>query len=217
MKLRTTLIAAGTTALVLAPAAAAHVTVHPDAVSADSFQRFSIQVPVERDVPTTKLKVQLPEGLVFVSFEPKPGWKRTVTMAKLATPVTMEGETITERVASVEWSGGEIMPGEFDEFIMSAHVPNEPGKELVFPANQTYSNGEVVRWIGAPDADEPAPRVTLEAASGGNETAATPVAATSDDNSDSNDNLAIGLAIAGIVLSLIAIASVFFWRRPRPA
>ena len=46
-------------------------------------------------------------------------------------------------------------------------MPNEPGKALTFKALQTYSNGEVVRWIGPPDADEPAPQVTLTASRGG--------------------------------------------------
>jgi hypothetical protein len=32
-----------------------------------------------------------------------------------------------------------------------------------FPAFQTYRRGERVAWTGAPDADEPAPRVTLTA------------------------------------------------------
>ena len=43
-------------------------------------------------------------------------------------------------------------------------MPNEPGKALTFKALQTYTGGEVVRWIGPPDADEPAPQVTLAAA-----------------------------------------------------
>jgi hypothetical protein len=35
------------------------------------------------------------------------------------------------------------------------------GTQLVFRAFQTYQRGERVAWTGAPDADEPAPRVTL--------------------------------------------------------
>ena len=35
---------------------------------------------------------------------------------------------------------------------------------MSFPALQTYTGGEVVRWIGAPGSDHPAPQVTLEAA-----------------------------------------------------
>ena len=42
-------------------------------------------------------------------------------------------------------------------------MPNQAGKALTFKALQTYSSGEVVRWIGPPDAEEPAPQVTLTA------------------------------------------------------
>ena len=62
-----------------------------------------------------------------MGFQPKPGWTRT-----------QSGRVVT-------WSGGEIGPGEFDEFGMSIHVPANPGTELVFPATQTYANGKVVR------------------------------------------------------------------------
>ncbi len=111
-------------ALVGVPAASAHVTVNPNEVPADSFSRFAIRVPTERpNASTTKIVVQLPKGLFFVSFQPKPGWKRTVTMEKLNPPVELFGEKQTERVATVTWEGGKIAPGEFDEFGLSAKVP----------------------------------------------------------------------------------------------
>jgi uncharacterized protein YcnI len=204
--LRRTIVPIVGAAMILAPAAAAHVTVNPDAVAADSFARFDIRVPNEREnASTTKLAVKLPKGLVEVSFQPKPGWKRSVTMEKLDTPVTLEGETITEQVGTVTWQGGMIAPGEFDEFGLSAKVPNEPGAKLTFPAVQTYSNGEVVRWIGSPDADEPAPQVTLQAA---------PAAETTSDGSDDRRaNLALGFGIAGLAVALVALAVTFLRRR----
>jgi periplasmic copper chaperone A len=215
MRLRTALIAAATAALVLAPAVAAHVTLYPDKVPADSFQRFSFQVPVELDSPTTKLKVQLPVGLTSVAVEPKPGWTWKTTMEKLAKPVTIEGETITERVATIEWSGGSIKPGEFDEFVISAHVPGTPGKTLTMPAVQTYANGKVVHWIGALTADEPAPHVTLEPAE--SETSATTTttasSATSDDDGDDHDGLALGFGIAGLAAGLLALGLTLARRR----
>jgi uncharacterized protein YcnI len=214
MKLRTSLIAAATAALVVAPAAAAHVEIQPDKVPADSDARLAIQVPTELEVPTVKVKLQLPLGLVEVNFVPKPGWTRKVTMQKLAKPITIEGEKITERVATVEWSGGKIEPGEFDEFVMSAHVPNTPGEELTFPALQTYANGKVVRWIEAPSGEFPAPRVTLEAAEGGTSTtASTTTTSTSSDNGDEHDELAIGLATAGLAAGLLALGLTLVRRR----
>ncbi len=208
-------------ALVAAPMAAAHVTLNPSEAPADSFSRFAVRVPTERDNPTVKITLQIPDGLTFVGFQPKPGWKRTVTMVKLPAPVTVEGEQVTERIGSVTWSGGKIGPGEFDEFGMSAHVPNEPGTELVFPAIQTYSNGEVVRWIGAADGDDPAPRVTLEAAQAEHGAPAATTASseteteTDESGEDSEDraNLALGLGAAGLVAGLAGLVMGFRRRR----
>ena len=200
-------------ALILAPAGGAHITVNPSSVPADSFARFAIRVPNELgDASTTKLSVRLPDGLVFVSFEPKPGWTRTVTMRKLAEPVTVEGEQVTEQIGTVTWQGGKIGPGEFDEFGLSARVPAGAGTTLSFPAVQTYSNGEVVRWIGPESADEPAPQLTLEAA----EPAAAAATSTDEGGSDSTRaNLALGFGIAGLVVGLAALALTVLRRQKR--
>ena len=50
------------------------------------------------------------------------------------------------------------------EFPISMRMPDEAvGDELVFGAIQTYRGGEKVRWTGGPDAELPAPRVSLVA------------------------------------------------------
>jgi hypothetical protein len=127
-------------------------------------------------------------------------------MQELNPPATVFGEQVTKRVATVTWEGGKIAPGEFDEFGMSAKVPDAAGQMLAFPAVQTYSSGEVVRWIGPPDADEPALRVTLgpkeeEGAPATPTSQSGTVAAAGDDTEAADDdegktNLALGLAAA---------------------
>ena len=212
-------------ALVAVPAAAAHVTVNPDEAPAESFMRFAIRVPTERpNASTTKITMQLPEGLFFVSFQPKAGWKRTVKMEKLDEPVEIFGNKFTERVATVTWTGGKIAVGEFDEFGMSARMPETAGAELVFPAVQTYSNGEVVRWIGPADADQPAPRVTLAPAEEEGDdadaaetttTAAEEAAAADggDGDGEGRATLALVLSIVGLLAALTALALAVM--RPR--
>ena len=196
MKLPIGLIAAGIAALAAATAASAHMTMNPEKAPADSFSRFALRVPTEEDVPTVKVSIQLPAGLDEVSFQPKPGWKRT-----------QSGRVVT-------WSGGPIGPGEFDEFGLSMHLPNTPGKVLVFPATQTYANGKVVHWIGALTSDEPAPHVTLEAAKGeASTTTPTASSATRDDEGDDHDGLALGFGIAGLAVGLLALALALARRR----
>jgi uncharacterized protein YcnI len=155
--MRKTVISAATAAAILLVAGpvAAHVTVQPTEAVAGSFARFVVRVPNERDdASTTRIEVRFPP-LAFVSFQDVPGWERTVEMQTLDEPLEVFGEQITETVGTVTWSGGEIEPGEFQEFGFSARMPEEQAT-LEFPANQTYDSGEVVRWIGPPDSEEPA-------------------------------------------------------------
>ena len=196
MRLMKTLVLAAGASLILAAAASAHVTLNPGNAPADSFSRFALRVPTEEDVATVKVSVQLPAELEEVGFQPKPGWTRT-----------QNGRVVT-------WSGGQIGVGEFDEFGLSVHVPNTPGQTLTFPATQTYANGKVVRWIGAPTADEPAPSLTIEAAESETPTATAATETTaSEDDDDSSDTLALGFGIAGLATGLVALGLIFFRKR----
>ena len=146
--------------VVLTQVAQAHVTVQPNEAPAGAFFRFVIRVPNERDVPTTKIRVEFPENLIFANFQPKPGWERKVEMKKLDEPIEAFGSQVDEVVGSVTYSGGSIGAGEFDEFGFSVRIPEEEG-ELEFRAFQTYEGGEVVEWTGAEDSESPAARVTV--------------------------------------------------------
>ena len=210
---------AATGALVLPTAASAHVTLQPSSVAAGGFTRLDVRVPNERDdSATTKVDVQLPAGFAFVSYEPRPGWKVTVRREKLDEPIkTDEGFEIDEAVSRITWTAdgtrGAIGPGEFVDFGLSLRMPEgKAGEKLAFKALQTYDDGEVVRWIGPEDADEPAPVVTLtEPASGGghgapgSDTAATsapaaPAAAEDDGGTD-------GLTIAALIVGALGLAA----------
>jgi uncharacterized protein len=125
-------------------------------------------VPNERPkASTTRIDMQLPAGFLFLSYQPTPGWATRMLYRKLAKPVTVFGEKFTQEADRVVWTsrGGRIRPGEFMEFPLSVAMPNgKKGTLLTFKAVQTYSNGEIVRWIGSPDADAPAPQVMLAGA-----------------------------------------------------
>jgi uncharacterized protein YcnI len=153
--------AAASLSLLVSAPAMAHVTVQPNEAQTSSFSRFVVRVPNERDdAATTKIQVKFPADLGFVGFQPKAGWTRDVKMRTLDKPIEMFGEKIDEVIDTVTWTGGKIAPGEFDEFGFSAALPSDVGS-LQFPAIQTYSSGEKVRWIGPEDAEEPAAHVSL--------------------------------------------------------
>jgi uncharacterized protein len=213
--------------LILVGPAAAHVTLQPEEAPAGGFTRLDVRVPNERDnAGTTKVEVQFPPGFVFVSTQPVPGWTATVKKRKLDQPVEAEGEQITEEVDTVTWTGdgqtGIVKPGEFQDFGLSVGVPDKPGTKLTFKALQTYDNGEVVRWIGPPDAEEPAPQVTLTAAGAEEEHAAATEptsSSTSADEGEDDTGAPTWLAVLALVLGglglLAGVLGLARSRRPR--
>jgi uncharacterized protein len=214
-------IAAALSVLSLPASALAHVTVNPKRVPAGAFTLLDVRVPNERgDASTTKVVVKMPPGIVSASYEPVTGWSTTVATAKLPKPIQTPDGPISEAVSTITWSakpggGGAIGPGQFRDFPISVQIPGKAGDVLSFKALQTYSTGEIVRWIGPPDADEPAATVTVTAADASDGASATaPATATTtttaaaatadgDDGGGSSD----GLAIAALVLGALGLAS----------
>jgi uncharacterized protein len=219
---RRALTAAVAAAFLSVPAAAsAHVTVNPKQAPAEAFTVLAVRVPNERDTASTvKVQVQMPPGVVGVSYEPTPGWSTKVAKAKLDQPIETPDGPITEAVSTITWTGdgsdaGRIGPGQFRDFPISLQIPGQPGDVLTFKALQTYSNGEVVRWIGGPSSDEPAPTVTVTAATAdaGAATTAPTTTPPADDGSGSSDTLAIVALIVGALGLLGAIAALATRRR----
>jgi uncharacterized protein YcnI len=211
----------------------AHVTVVPNTAPADTSTTLAIRVPTEREVPTVRLRVEFPTGLTVSRFTPIPGWTRTVE------------RNDQQQITSVTWSGGQIGPSEFQDFVISARTPKEPGK-IAFKAFQTYEGGETVAWENPEGSQErPSPLLTVAApgaaaaavaaakpaaddhsAGGTSATAAQPTAApataapstTQTASSGSGSDLALLLGLGGLVLGAIALvlSIAAFNRRPRP-
>ena len=159
------LAALAAAALTFAGIASAHVTIHPNALPSGGYTVINVRVPNERaTTTTTKVAVSFPSGFYSVSYKPVPGWSAKVLYRKLAQPLTMNGESVTQEVDQVVFSG-KLAPHQFTEFPLSVAVPSvKTGTVLTFKALQTYSNGEIVRWIGPPGADTPAPQVVVTSA-----------------------------------------------------
>lgn len=209
---RRIIAAAGAAAALAAPAAAqAHVTVQPKEAPAGGFARLDVRVPSEEPTtPTKKIVVQMPAGFADASYEPVPGWRVTVGKRKLAKPVkTDDGDTLTEELAKITFTatGKGIGPGQFQDFGLSLGIPDKPvGTKLTFKALQTYAGGKVVRWIGAPDSEHPAPQVTLVAAgapgAGAGASADAPASGDGDGDGDGNGD---GLAIAALIVGALGL------------
>ena len=148
-----TLLLAVSLLLGTASVAWAHVRVLPEEVPADSFEVLTVRVPTEREVPTTEVRVEVPEGFTVSGVEPVPGWDYDL-------------EEDAGAVSAITWSGGEIGENEFQQFDVQARTPAEAG-EYAWNAYQTYADGEVVEWTGQAESEEEASVVrVVESGSG---------------------------------------------------
>jgi uncharacterized protein YcnI len=120
----------------------AHVVVSPEQVTAGDYETLTVSVPTEKEIPTTEIRVEVPEGFLLAGVQPVPGWEHSFEE---------DGGVVT----AVTFSSGEIRPREFQQFLVQAQAPEEPG-EYPWKAFQTYEDGSVVEWTGPPDSDEPA-------------------------------------------------------------
>ncbi|WP_409341982.1 YcnI family protein [Paenibacillus sp. MBLB4367] len=186
--------------MLMASAVSAHVTVFPKDATQGAYEKFTVRVPSEdKESPTTKVELKFAANDVAVSrVEPKPGWKYEIAK---------DGEG---KVTGITWTATDtgILATEFVEFNVQGKV-GDTASQITWKAYQTYKNGTVVEWTGAPDAKTPASVTAVKAkpASGatdshGNTTAA-PAAGAAEEKAESQ--LPLYLSIAGLVLGALAL------------
>lgn len=190
--------------LVASAVASAHIQVRPAVVAPSDAVEFTVLVPGERDPAwTTRVELKLPVGLLPFSYGETPGWKRSLIKAS------------NGRVDRIVWTG-RLAPDGFAAFSFLAGTPDQPGS-LTWKALQTYNDGEVSRWIGAPSSDFPA--ATTEVVAGapvqnsGGESGTGAAAATVQTASTSPDWLLRGLAAVALVVATVALVLTLLQRR----
>jgi uncharacterized protein YcnI len=126
--------------------ASAHVTVLPKDTTQGSYEVITVRVPSEKDVPTVKIEVEIPEGIEITRFEPKPEWNYKLT------------QDVSGKITSVIWTaeGNGLSSTEFSDFKMQGKIGSQ-SSQIVWKAYQFYQDGSKVDWTGAPESDTPAP------------------------------------------------------------
>jgi uncharacterized protein YcnI len=148
----TRVIAYTVSALLVATAAQAHVSVRPRESKLGATENYIVRVPTEGKVATTSVEIEIPQGVTVDSVAPADGVK---------SEMKREGG----RVVSITWTVT-IDPGANREFTFTAKNPTE-GTEIVWKAHQRYGDGTSSEWVGAPGTRQPAPVTKLIAATGG--------------------------------------------------
>ncbi len=127
---------AGLLATTMVSAVLAHATVKSEMglseSKAGSSETYRLQVPTEKPLDTTEVKLFVPTGLTISTFQTLAGFERSVE--KNADGI----------ITTVTWKG-KIGQQEFQRFLFRAKNPAQP-TTLLFKVYQTYSDGSIVKW-----------------------------------------------------------------------
>lgn len=167
------LTCAALSALVLAPAAAAHITASPAEIPVGfGYTQFSVPHGCDGS-STTKITIRIPEGIASVKPEVVAGWEIETTTGPLAQPVSVHGEEITEGVTEMSWTGGPLPDSQLQRFGVSFFASESLADQTSYwPIVQECEDG-MTRWIEIPvegeeEPPEPAAGIAF-LASGGDE------------------------------------------------
>lgn len=209
LALGATMLSAGT--------AGAHVTVTPSDTASGAYSVLTFAWGHGcGDSPTTKVAVQIPEGIYAVSPTRNPDYTIEKVMESLDEPIDDgHGGEYTERVAEVVYTATTPLPNGYrDAFELSLKLPEgEAGDQLAFPTIQTCETGETA-WIdetveGEPEPDTPAPAFTLTEAGNdghgghGGGSDAVPAASSADESGSGTGPvgwIALALGAGGLLL-----------------
>jgi periplasmic copper chaperone A len=167
---RSAFLASLAVAAFAAAPACAHITLEGREATIGSSYKAVFVVPHGcAGSATTKIRVQIPEGVIGVKPMPKPGWNVEAIKGKYASEYDFHGAKLSEGVKEVVWSGGKLPDDFYDEFVISTFLTGtlKPDTMLYFPTVQECEQG-VSRWIDIPadpahahDSKWPAPGVKL--------------------------------------------------------
>lgn len=124
--------AVASTALALAPAAAAHVGLSPARVAPGSEAQLVFAVPDEESVPITRVAIGLPPDFKAGAAEAKPGW------------------TVHPGARTVMWDGNAIKPGRYVRFGLYVEAPTTE-ERAVFSVLVSLGNGKTLTYHPALD------------------------------------------------------------------
>lgn len=139
--------------------ASAHVTVKPTTSTTNTWETYTVTVPVEKDVATTKVTVQIPSGVQF---------ELTRSMSEWSTKISKD-ET-NQQASTITWEAKKdgIQPGQFEKFEFIAKNP-EKASTIAWNAIQYYSDGTSMTWTGGADSATPHAITTISTANQSND------------------------------------------------
>jgi hypothetical protein len=205
----------------LAAPAGAHTEIAPEQAPAGSDTAFTMTLENERsDAGTVKVELFFPDGqLIPVLAVPDVGeWTGAPQGGAGGGP-----GTLGDPAPGITWQRPTGSPGDDPELKFTLRLPDRTGT-ISMAVLQTYSNGDVDRWIepwpaGAPEPDRPAPRIEVTAAGGSStsepssSTTVSPSSTTAPSQDDGASSAVWIAAIAGGVAAVVAFVVIRARRR----
>ena len=136
--------------LLCAGVASAHIRIAPTESNLSAREKYTMRVPNEKQVGSSKIEGEFPAGLQVYDFEFKPGWKIDFKKDDKG------------NIVGATWTG-KIQPYEFVEFGMLAINPKQ-GTNLTWKFIQYYDDGTKEEFTGPVGSRLPSPVVTLKPA-----------------------------------------------------
>ena len=130
--------------------ASAHIRINPTESTAGAREKYTMRVPNEKQVTSSRIEGEFPAGLEVYDFEFKPGWKIDFKKDEKGA------------IVGATWTG-KIQPYEFVEFGMLAINPKQ-GSNLTWKFIQYYDDGTKEEFTGPVGSRLPSPVVTLKPA-----------------------------------------------------
>lgn len=128
----------------------AHITIWPKESAPGAREKYTMRVPNEKQVATTRIEGEFPAELNLYDFEFRPGFKIDFKKDDKG------------KIIGATWTG-KIAPYEFVEFGMLGINPKE-GSSLVWKFVQYYEDGSKEEFTGPIGSRYPSPVVVLKPA-----------------------------------------------------
>lgn len=140
-------------ALLLPTLAQAQILLDADQAERGSYYRGVLTVSQGcNGSATTRITVDIPEGLQFAQPMPKAGWQLEIVKKPVERPFFQDGIEITEAVRQISWSGNSLHDIHFDEFVFRGRIGVDASSVLYFPVIQTCESGEL-HWDQTAEAE----------------------------------------------------------------
>jgi uncharacterized protein YcnI len=114
----------------------ARAIVFPKTSTIGAYERYSLRVVNERDVPIVRVEIRFPAGLTVNSFGDVPDWKLEILT------------DTTQKITGAVWTGA-LPKARFVELPFLAVNPKD-STSVSWPVYETYAGGERVEWT-SPD------------------------------------------------------------------